>query len=78
MSVIASDLWRMSATDLAAAIRSGQVSSQEVIRAHLRRIEDVNRQQHGRRESGHYRNAHVAPWHAGVQGWNAISWGPRC
>jgi amidase len=42
MSVTASDLWRMSATDQAAAIRSRQVSSQEVIKAHLRRIEDVN------------------------------------
>ena len=36
------DLWRLSATDLAAAIRSGQVSSQQVIEAHLRRIEAVN------------------------------------
>jgi amidase len=42
MSITATDLWRMSATDLAAAIRSRQVSSQEVIRAHVRRIEDVN------------------------------------
>jgi amidase len=37
-----SDLWRMSATDLAEAIRSRQVSSREVIEAHLRRIEAVN------------------------------------
>ena len=36
------DLWRLSATDLAAVIRSGQVSSQQVIEAHLRRIEAVN------------------------------------
>jgi amidase len=36
------DLWRMSATDLAKAIRSRQVSSHEVIEAHLRRIEAVN------------------------------------
>jgi amidase len=36
------DLWRMSATDLAAAIRCRQASSQEVIAAHLRRIEAVN------------------------------------
>ena len=36
------ELWRMSATELAAAIRSRQVSSQEVIEAHLRRIEAVN------------------------------------
>lgn len=36
------DLWRMSATELARAIRSRQVSSQDVIRAHLRRIEAVN------------------------------------
>lgn len=36
------DLWRMSATDLADAIRSRQTSSQEVIEAHLRRIEAVS------------------------------------
>jgi amidase len=36
------DLWRMSALELAEAIRSGQASSREVIEAHLRRIEDVN------------------------------------
>lgn len=36
------ELWRMSATELAGAIRSGQVSSREVIEAHLRRIEAVN------------------------------------
>ena len=42
MSVTATDLWRMSATDLAEAIRSRQASSQEVIEAHLRRIETVN------------------------------------
>jgi len=34
--------WRMSATDLAEAIRSRQTSSQEVIEAHLRRIAAVN------------------------------------
>jgi len=38
----ATDLWRMSAGDLAAAIRSRQASSREVIEAHLRRIEAVN------------------------------------
>ena len=42
MSVTTTDLWRMSATDLAEAIRSRQASSQEVIEAHLRRIEAVN------------------------------------
>ena len=31
MSVTTTDLWRMSATELAAAIRSRQASSQEVI-----------------------------------------------
>jgi amidase len=36
------ELWRMSATELAQAIRSRQTSSQEVIEAHLRRIEGVN------------------------------------
>jgi amidase len=38
----AADLWRMGAVELAEAIRSGQVSSREVIEAHLRRIEAVN------------------------------------
>ena len=38
----AADLWRMSATELAEAIRSKQVSSREVIKAHLRRIEAVD------------------------------------
>lgn len=43
MSVaIATELWRMSATEMAEAIRSNQVSSREVIEAHLRRIEEVN------------------------------------
>jgi amidase len=42
MSVTTTELWRMSATDLAEAIRSKQASSQEVIEAHLRRIEEVN------------------------------------
>ena len=36
------DLWRMSATYLAEVIRSRQASSQEVIEAHLWRIEAVN------------------------------------
>ena len=36
------DLWRMSATDLAEAIRSRQASSREVVEAHLRRIEALN------------------------------------
>jgi hypothetical protein len=42
MSGTATDLWCMSATDLAGAIRSGQASSREVIEAYLRRIEAVN------------------------------------
>ena len=43
MSVtIATELWRMSALDMAEAIRTRQVSSQEVIEAHLRRIEAVD------------------------------------
>ena len=42
MPKTATELWRMSATELAEAIRSRQVSSQEVIEAHLRRIEAVN------------------------------------
>jgi amidase len=42
MRVTATDLWRMSALELAEAIRSRLTSSQEVIEAHLRRIEAVN------------------------------------
>jgi len=38
----ATELWRMSATELADLIRSTQASSQEVIQAHLRRIEEIN------------------------------------
>ncbi len=38
----ATELWRLGAVELAGAIRSGQVSSREVIEAHLRRIEAVN------------------------------------
>jgi amidase len=36
------ELWRHRATDLARMIRSRQVSSREVVQAHLRRIEEVN------------------------------------
>ena len=39
---MASELWRRSACELAASIRSGQVSSREVLEAHLARIEAVN------------------------------------
>jgi amidase len=42
MNATTTDLWRMSALELAEAIRSRQVSSQEVIESHLRRIEAVN------------------------------------
>ncbi len=42
MRVTHTDLCQLSATDLAAAIRSGEASSREVIEAHLRRIEAVN------------------------------------
>jgi Asp-tRNA(Asn)/Glu-tRNA(Gln) amidotransferase A subunit family amidase len=42
MRDVPADLWRMSATELAEAIRSKQVSSREVIEAHLRRIEAVD------------------------------------
>src|SRR4051794_25718460 len=37
-----SELWRRSATELAAAIATGEVSSTEVVQAHLDRIEAVN------------------------------------
>jgi len=36
------ELWRMSATELAGTIRTKHASSEEVIEAHLRRIEEVN------------------------------------
>ena len=38
----ATELWRMSTTELAEAIRTRQASSAEVVAAHLRRIEAVN------------------------------------
>ncbi len=38
----ATQLWRMSATELADVIRTRQASSREVVEAHLRRIEAVN------------------------------------
>lgn len=38
------ELWQRSARDLAQLIASGQVSSREVVSAHLRRIEEVNPQ----------------------------------
>ena len=37
-----SELWRRTAGELAALIRTGEVSSREVVQAHLDRIEDVN------------------------------------
>ena len=37
-----SELWRRTAGELAAMIRSGDVSSREVVQAHLDRIEEVN------------------------------------
>ncbi|HSK98158.1 MAG TPA: amidase family protein [Euzebyales bacterium] len=40
----ATELWRMGAGELAAAIRTKQVSSREVVEAHLRRIDAVNPQ----------------------------------
>jgi amidase len=40
--VTATELWPMSATELAEAIKTRQVSSVEVVEAHLRRIEAVN------------------------------------
>jgi amidase len=38
----ATELWRMSATELAGVIRSRQVSAWEVVEAHLRRLDAVN------------------------------------
>lgn len=42
MTVIATELWQLSAGELAAAIRSRKASCREVVEAHLRRIEAVN------------------------------------
>jgi Asp-tRNA(Asn)/Glu-tRNA(Gln) amidotransferase A subunit family amidase len=42
MPKTATELWHMSATELGEAINSRQVSRQEVIEAHLERIEAVN------------------------------------
>ena len=42
MTVTTTELFRLSATELAESIRSKQVSSQEVVEAHVRRIEAVN------------------------------------
>ena len=39
---LAGELWRMSAREMAQAIRNRQASSREVVEAHLRRIEGVN------------------------------------
>jgi amidase len=42
MGVMTVDLWRLSAADLAEAIRSRRVSTREVVEAHLQRIDAVN------------------------------------
>ena len=42
MSVLMTDLWRMGALALAGAVSSGEASCEQVIGAHLRRIEAVN------------------------------------
>jgi amidase len=42
MTFVATELWRSSAVELAAAIRSRQISCREVVEAHLLRIEAVN------------------------------------
>ncbi len=39
---MADELWRKSATELASLIRSRQISSREVVEAHLTRIDEVN------------------------------------
>ena len=40
------ELWRMSASELAVAVRSRQASSREVVEAHLRRIVAVKENIH--------------------------------
>jgi hypothetical protein len=42
MTVIATELWQLSAVELAAAIRSRNASCRDVVEAHQRRIEAVN------------------------------------
>jgi CubicO group peptidase (beta-lactamase class C family) len=42
VTTTATDLWRLSATELAVAIRTNQVSSRDVVETHMRRIEAVN------------------------------------
>jgi amidase len=42
MGDVVADLWRMGATELAGAIRHRQVSSREVVQAHLQRVEAVD------------------------------------
>ena len=37
-----SELWKQTASELAALIQQGEVSSREVVQAHLNRIEEVN------------------------------------
>ncbi|MFM7263175.1 MAG: amidase family protein, partial [Acidimicrobiales bacterium] len=39
---MANEPWRRGALDLAAAIRSGELTSREVVESHLSRIEEVN------------------------------------
>ena len=41
-AAVTTDLWKLGAGQLAAAIRSGEVSSREVVDAHIERIEAVN------------------------------------
>jgi amidase len=42
MTVTATELWQLSAVELAATIRSREASCRQVVDAHLRRIEEVN------------------------------------
>lgn len=42
MTGASGELWQLGATELAQLVSTGQVTSREVIEAHLRRIEDVN------------------------------------
>jgi Asp-tRNA(Asn)/Glu-tRNA(Gln) amidotransferase A subunit family amidase len=42
MGDVVADPWRMSATELAGAISHRQVSSREVVQAHLQRVEAIN------------------------------------
>ena len=70
--VEATELWRMSATELAGVIRSRQVSVREVVEAHLRRI--LLTYAHYYNEARTHRSLNKdAPLHRAIQRLGAIT-----